>query len=354
MVVLDRGCRFYVNFWGEVLASAKVACGVDENKPQLVVLRKTHSDPIKVAVELVPLDGSAPTLIPLTKVKNTAHPSVTVSDRQAIVTTGSGKALSLTAVNLDTAANVPHHKRKKRTGVEAIPIGSAGDVLNTGLLARLTKPPRKIVKPYHANLRAWANNGVRSFNGKTLAVYDIGPKRDVDLIIAQTKPLKALHRIHLTHETNWLTAFFITDRYLVAQCFPDYWVVDVLAGRILGNTHVGDVRLVGPGLIATPSQLLDARDNSLIAAQRQVDLSLSSHRRWRTVGKDLYLKMAESEPGQFALLADGSVFMQSMSEPDGLHCRFGQWLAPWPVCRHRLLVRDLPKDLAKEPAKEPD
>ncbi len=24
MVVLDRGCRFYVNFWGEVLASAKV------------------------------------------------------------------------------------------------------------------------------------------------------------------------------------------------------------------------------------------------------------------------------------------------------------------------------------------
>ncbi len=29
MVVLDRGCRFYVNFWGEVLASAKVrnSCG---------------------------------------------------------------------------------------------------------------------------------------------------------------------------------------------------------------------------------------------------------------------------------------------------------------------------------------
>jgi len=24
VVVLDRGCRFYVNFWGEVLASAKV------------------------------------------------------------------------------------------------------------------------------------------------------------------------------------------------------------------------------------------------------------------------------------------------------------------------------------------
>lgn len=118
---------------------------------------------------------------------------------------------------------------------------------------------------------------------------------------------------------------------LVVQSYPSLTFVDVLRGEIIDYGSADDglsVRMVQPELMAMGSRLWDL-SAAAPKGDRAVDLG---------VGEGWYRKVdggfqLDDSFGSLTLQRDGAVKIESPEVPGFLHCRFGELIAPWDVCR---------------------
>lgn len=320
-------------------------CAVDADGRQLLVVRPPSGGASNPTLELFPFDGQAPSRITLGKLGASERPTVAVVKRpRAALVTFEKDAL----IDLDTRQIAAGPLKAPLVGprsLAAVPVGSAGmDMSAVAPLASLARPPRRVVKPYYVKSQVWAENGLKSFDGKTAAVYTEIPGKDdspVELVIADTSPLKARHRIELNPGASWRTAFFLDNRFLVAQQFPQYEVYDATSGSLVASPAFDECAGASPVFghyLPCASALWDLTSGpGSEGVEGLVDLGLSRDRWWK--GKDglRELEIHKGDPGELRFLSGGKVLIRELAAPTWLHCRFGEWIAPFEVCERRAL-----------------
>lgn len=220
-----------------------------------------------------------------------------------------------------------------------VSVGHAGDsVVSTNPLRALAVPPRKVIAPSFATLASWNENGLISRDGKTVAAFTSSASyEDIKLVIADAATLKVRHRIAVQFGLNWLTAYFLDDRRIVVQSYPVREVYDVQSGEFLAAMEDPEASVVFERFLVEQNAVWDLAPRAQ-PGDRQLDLGIASSGNWTTQGGTSWAA-GKDRPGKVSLGHDGSVRIGDMAPPRFLYCRFGEWLAPWPVCEHRFVER---------------
>ncbi|HMR73850.1 MAG TPA: hypothetical protein PKD61_02020 [Polyangiaceae bacterium] len=311
-------------------------CAFDEKGGTVVVLSGSKGAQ-PATVELIPLRGGTPIRVrlPALRTLTDVRLSVNAARRLAFVQTPKG----LTTLHLDTGRILPRGPRDKPVGPPAlrgVSVGTAGETrASVAALKRLAVPPRKLVEPAFATLQSWTANGVMSFDGKTVAAYSSNQKEEeIKLVIADAVGLKVRHRIAVPFGSNWLTAFFIDNRLLVAQSYPAYMVFDANTGQYLASIEDQGVKLWFERYLQDHSSLWDTAPGSS-ATDRRLDLGLQHDGFWSGTAPEREWRPKKEAPEYLRFTGDGGVVLKDMDAPRWLYCRFGEWLAPFAVCEHR-------------------
>jgi hypothetical protein len=309
-------------------------CAFDAKRGTLAVLFRGAPH---ATLELIPVDGAKSIRVPLPHVRdlndvrlnmNTARGVVFVqrADKQTIVQLSTGRLLP----------RIPPETPVGPPALRGVSIGSAGETpASVRPLRRLAAPPRVVVEPAFATVQSWTANGVMSFDGRTVAAYTANRRdEDIKLVIADAATLKVRHRIDVPYGVNWLTAFFIDNRLLVAQSYPTYMVFDAHSGEFLANIEDQDMQLVFGRYLLAGANLWDTGPRKS-KAERLVDLGLEDGGSWSGNASKREWRRSKEAPDFLRFSEDGSVMFKGMDPPPFVYCRFGQWLAPFPVCEHR-------------------
>jgi hypothetical protein len=282
------------------------------------------------------LGGSEDASIPLPGVKDREGLSVYVDARgpsAGVVTKGRTRVIDLVKRRLVAAA--PAAKPVGPARLRAVSVGQMGSSRAAiAPLRSLARPPRHVVEPSFATVHAWSENAVLSFDGNTVAAYTADKNyRNVLLVIADAKTLRVRHRIDVNYGINWLTAFFLNDQLLVAQSYPSYQVYDVNSGEQIASLEDAEAKVVLGRFLVSGSRMWDLSPG---VKERLVDLGLAQDARFTGKRPERELSPKKGESGTLRFTADGHVTLSHMEAPSFLYCAFGEWLAPWAVCEHRL------------------
>ncbi len=310
-------------------------CAFDETNGTVVVLSGPRGAQ-PAAVELIPLRGGTPIRVGLPALRALTDVQLSVNTARRLAFVQEPKRLTI--LHLDTGRILPRAPRDKPVGPPAlrgVSVGSAGETqASVAALKRLAVPPRKLVEPAFATLQSWTANGVMSFDGKTVAAYTSNQEEEIKLVIADAVGLKVRHRIAVPFGSNWLTAFFIDNRLLVAQSYPAYMVFDANTGQYLASIEDQGVKLWFERYLQDQSSLWDTAPGSS-ATDRRLDLGLQHDGRWSGTAPEREWRPNKEAPESLRFAADGGVVLKDMDAPRWLYCRFGEWLAPFAVCEHR-------------------
>nr|HMR08410.1 hypothetical protein [Polyangiaceae bacterium] len=159
-------------------------------------------------------------------------------------------------------------------------------------------------------------------------------EEEIKLVIADAVGLKVRHRIAVPFGSNWLTAFFIDNRLLVAQSYPAYMVFDANTGQYLASIEDQGVKLWFERYLQDHSSLWDTAPGSS-ATDRRLDLGLQHDGFWSGTAPEREWRPKKEAPEYLRFTGDGGVVLKDMDAPRWLYCRFGEWLAPFAVCEHR-------------------
>ncbi len=329
VVVDGRAGRVTVNL-GRV-----ISCAADLAREQLVVVRaKSPTGPF--VAQVLALRGGDDVSIPLPGVKGPDEVSVYVDARRpsaSVVTKGRTRFIDLEKRRLVTSP--PPAKPVGPARLRAVSVGHMGSSRAAiSPLRALARPPRHVVEPSFVTIHAWTENAALSFDGDTVAAYTVG-KTDANvlLVIADAKTLKVRHRIDVHYGLNWLTAFFLNNRFLVAQSYPSYQVYDVTSGEHVASPEDAEMKVVLDRFLVSDSRIWDLSPG---VSQRLVDLGLAQDARFTGKRPERELSPREAGAGRLRFTADGHVTLAQMAAPSFLYCAFGEWLAPWAVCERRL------------------
>ncbi len=311
-----------------------IGCAFDAARSQLVVLRQA-SETGPVVARLLALDGSADVTLPLPSVKDSASLSVTIDERRhSAAITSAGRTRYVDLVRRRLVTTPPPQRRVGPPRLAAVSVGEMGSTrAAVAPLRSLAEPPRHVVEPTFATVHSWTENGVLSPDGETVAAYTADNSyANVLLVIADAKTLKVRHRIDVPYGINWLTGYYLNDHLLVAQSYPSFLVFDVRSGEQIASLQDSEASVLVDRFLVGGSRMWDLAPG---IDERLVDLGLSDdvHVSGKRPVRELTLK--QGDPGKLRF-ADGRVTLTGMPPPRFLYCAFGEWLAPWSVCEHRL------------------
>lgn len=309
-------------------------CAFDDKRSKLAVLHSTRPAVLEIfdlsagtssRVQLPKLGAPGETRLGITS-SEPAAVSVSTDDKHVFVNLASGRMTT----------RLPASRPVGPPALRSVSVGSAGETPSSVRgLERLAVAPRRVIRPAFATLQAWTANGVMSFDGKTVAAYTSDPKSGgIELVVADAASLKVRHRIALEYGENWLTAFFIDNRLLVAQSYPNHQVFDANTGEYLASIENQEPELHFDRFLLEAGVLWDTSPN-VKAESRKLDLGFVDDGEW-TGKPEPRTWQVKGKPGRLTFADDGGVQLEGMDAPRWLYCRFGEWLAPWPVCEHRL------------------
>ncbi len=312
-----------------------ISCDVDTARNQLVLIRaKAPTGPF--VVHLLALDGSADTSLALTAQKSAENLEAHVMARtEGAAITSQGPARYVDLVRRRIVSSPPRPKPVGPPRLRAVSVGSMGDDRAAiAPLRALAQPPRRLVEPAFATIHSWTENGVLSFDGKTVAAYTENPRtHDVRLVIADASTLKVRHRIAVPYGINWLTAFFLNERLIVAQSYPSFMVYDVNSGDFIAALETQEAEVLFDRYLVAEASIWDLAPG---LEQRKLDLGLPDSFRFSGKPPERVLSRKKDERGSLRFTKGGRVAIQDMDPPSYLYCAFGEQLAPWSVCEHRL------------------
>ncbi|MCB9582629.1 MAG: hypothetical protein H6717_36665 [Polyangiaceae bacterium] len=311
-----------------------VACDVDADRDQLVLVRRqAKGGPF--AVHVLALDGSANVRLPLGKLKSPEDLGIHVVRGTQSAALSSSGPIRYVDLEKHRFSGAPRRKPVGPPRLRAVNVGwMSSEHAAIVPLVSLAKPPRKVVEPAFATVHSWTENAILSFDGKTVAAYTSDQKdQDIRLVIADASTLKVRHRIDVHFGVNWLTAFFLDNRLLVAQSYPTFDVYDTESGELIASLESQEAEVKLDRFLVNEGRLWDLAPG---VQDRQVQLGMAEKLQFTGKPPERALARGKNEKGTLRFDGDARVLMQDMDPPGYLYCVFGEQLAPWSVCEHRL------------------
>ncbi len=261
-------------------------------------------------------------------------------------------------VDLATGRQVasPRSRVRPPSGPEGLPIEEAGFDASLRSLRSLEKPGRQLLDsmPPGQNMGAgWARNGVRTADGKIVAVVDRkttpDPSQgdiaglDLHLLIATTAPLALRSDVpmRILDGSPWNTLLILGERYAAARWGWTFTVVDLRDGTL--RATVDSVESMGQISLA-PGELL-------ISGGELHDLSLpraagEGQQAWvdpgfvpRRIGEhreEGMISFAEARGARLVRLGPRRYELpDEATMPPWVLCRVEEWLLPFEACAHR-------------------
>lgn len=215
-------------------------------------------------------------------------------------------------------------------------------------LAALAPPPRKLLPAFFKDVpRSSVSNGAMSKDGKLVAAFttDRGGG-DVQLAVASANDLRVFRTFPVNRSSN-MSFFFLNEHLLLATIGNIDQVFDINTGHIVAQF---------PSELDTPQE----EDGVLVLD----DLAWSlDHPGINPIKTGLPRNASvQRSPTHVSISSEGTtvsfesnrVMIDGPAPPPWLMCRFGEFLAPWELCRSRFEKRrDLPRDGAPKGQSHP-
>ena len=319
-------------------------CVVDPARSQLVVLQPPDAATAHASVDVIPLDGSPSARLALPQASAVGGSTLRYDASRGGAFAGFKVTSFIDLEKRRVLSVAPPPTLVGPPGLKSVPVGHAGaHPEDVAPLAPLASLPRRIIQPHFDTPHAWQENGLKSFDGKTVAAFTEGPDSEeplVELVTADAATLKVRHRTNVGFGVNWLTAHFLDNRYLIAQSYPSYSLYDTITGELLARPELDDCAGAVPRFdhyfLCGPTLWTVAPDPKKYLKDRRVDLGLANGLPWRGKAPLRELVQRGGEEGTLRFTAEGKVVLHGMAAPSWLHCRFGDRLAPFAVCQRRL------------------
>lgn len=316
--------------------ASTAACSFDPSLAMLATLRAVEGSAghVKVTIFDLPAKKEHELLVPAPKALENASLGILRHFRAVSIQLGS-KTVYAPLDGGPVSSRPPAPSPVGPPALRGVSVGQAGDSPSAvRALRKLAEPPRIVVEPAFASLAAWTANGVLSFDGKTVAAYtSTKDNSDIQLVIADADTMHVRRRISVQFGLNWLTAFFLDNRRIVVQSYPNYEVYDAFTGEYLAPIENQEARILFDRFLVNEGAVWNLAPPK--SENRRVDLGLAQVGSWSGKEERVWTK-GKKEPGR-VIMAKDSVTIEGMSPPNWLYCRLGEWLAPWPVCEHRFL-----------------
>jgi hypothetical protein len=242
-------------------------------------------------------------------------------------------------------------------GLASFPVREAHFGADLGAVAWLERPDRKLVPqfPPGRNIHAGAYaNGVRTADGKTIAVIDMkkDPRSDDDedrhLLLADVakRSLRADVPMRMLNFDPWQTIQILGERYVAGRLGWTVTVVDLDKGQLRATVDAGEaygrVALVPGGFLVSGGALYD------LSLPRQPDRGTDALIDLGFAPRDLqYGKSGDrvwpSEPGKAPAVKvtfASYELAEGVAPPGWIHCFVDGWILPLDACSHRLEARN--------------